>query len=71
MKENEKRRFIIVGLRGRSRRPGLEDVDVEIVNSDDARRDARGKTWEWLRMGHGGLVRNPCHCRVSNTISRE
>jgi hypothetical protein len=52
MKENEKRRFDII------RELGLEEVEIEIVNSDYARGDARWKTWKWLRMGgHRGLMR--------------
>ena len=50
MKKDEKREFIICCLRrgGRSSssRFGFKDMDIEIVNRDEARGDTRWKTWE-------------------------
>jgi hypothetical protein len=45
MKEDEKRRFVSLIHGGRSRL-GFKDVEIEIVNSDDARGDTRWKTGE-------------------------
>ena len=59
MEKNEKRRFIVVSSRGRSRRLGLEEVDIEIVDSDNTRSDTRRKTWEW--EGHAGHILSACH----------
>ena len=51
MKEDEKRKFFS-SLRygGRSSGFGFKDVDIEIVNSDEARGDTKWKTWQRLRM---------------------
>lgn len=56
MKEDEKRKFISSLRQGGRSRFGFKDIDIEIVNGNDARGDTRWKTWERLRMmgGHGG-----------------
>ena len=47
MKEDEEWRFIISLRRGgRSSRLGFKEVDIDIVDSDDARGDTRWKTGE-------------------------
>lgn len=56
MNEDEKRRRFTSLRHGGRSRLGFKDVDIEIVNSDDARGDTGWKTWEWLKMGRHWVV---------------